>query len=278
MVKAAGKGKTSVRPSPYDFVTQVKQETRLKEESGTKKCFCCGGDHTKAECPVRYTAVCSTCGKQGHTDATCEQGCYVCGGDHQKIDCPIKDTAECSTCGKKGHLDVTCGRDFLEECFACGGNHKKVDCPNLDKTCDLCGRVGHLKWKCESKGKGFGKGAFAKGGATQGCFACGGDHQKAQCPNLGKTCDNCGKVGHLKFMCEAFGKGVAGKGGKGSMTCFACGGNHQKAQCPNLWKTCDLCGKVGHMKAMCELGKGSKGSGSGGIVFGSKGGSKRDHP
>jgi len=319
-----GKGAAAasqIRPAPY-----------TKPAMGLgKKCFCCGGDHAKADCPVKDFAVCETCGKQGHTKETCEAGCFACGGNHNKADCPVKDSAVCELCGKAGHTQVKCdkgvagsakvcfacggdhqkaqcpnlnlscescgkvghmaamcqasgeGKGLGKGCFACGGNHQKADCPNQYKTCDICGKVGHLKFKCESpavKGKGVGKAGislvaaysggggkdFGKGSAGKGCFACGGNHQKLQCPNLGKVCDICGKTGHLKAMCESapapfsaqapFGKG-AGKGEGKSDGCFACGGNHQKAQCPNLGKSCDLCGKVGHLKWTCEsAGKG----------------------
>ena len=46
-------------------------------------------------------------------------------------------------------------------CNCCGSlEHLWSECPSRDKTCDLCGRVGHLRIKCTyvDGGKG-GKGA-----------------------------------------------------------------------------------------------------------------------
>merc|ERR1712046_70730 len=111
--------------------------------------------------------------------------------------------------------------------------------------CERCGKLGHTQVRCD-------RDAFA---SSPGCFACGGDHQKANCPHVALACETCGKTGHIAAMCHSSGEG---KGyGKG---CFACGGNHQKADCPNRFKVCDICGKVGHLKFMCEaapaLGKG----------------------
>mmetsp|Transcript_56024 Transcript_56024/g.156090 ORF Transcript_56024/g.156090 Transcript_56024/m.156090 type:complete len:378 (-) Transcript_56024:142-1275(-) len=268
-----GKARVSiVVPSPYS-----------KQPVATPTgCFCCGGDHQKAFCPLKDVARCEKCGKTGHMKETCQSGCYVCGGEHQKVDCPVKETAVCELCGKHGHMKVTCdlrfGATSGKKCYACGGDHEKVNCPNLDKTCDLCGKVGHLKAMCESPVRSVVAAPVPKG-FGKGCFACGGDHQKNDCPNLHKTCDLCGKVGHLKSRCNSAAASMNptpivltpgfSTNHMTSQGCFACGGNHQKAQCPHLGKTCDLCGKVGHLKAMCQS--------AGGVVVGSKGASVAMH-
>ena len=36
----------------------------------------------------------------------------------------------------------------------------------------------------------------------QPCIYCGGIHQLRQCPAYGKTCPECGKVGHFKKVCN----------------------------------------------------------------------------
>ena len=183
-------------------------------------------------------------------------------------------------------------------CHACGSPaHVKVECPHLGKVCDLCGKVGHLQYKCRLAQGGGGGGGFQGsyqggfGGGFQdnsGCHACGGNHLKAECPNISKVCDVCGKVGHLKAKCRMAAQPYSGGfigGGFASQGyaaqdggCHACGGNHFKAECPNLGKECDVCGKVGHLKAKCRAAQGAGGApggmgGYGGARGGYQGGS-----
>ena len=97
---------------------------------------------------------------------------------------------------------------------ACGGG---LHAMQRQGTCHLCGQFGHYRHECPNKGKGKGKGGGlpkgkGKGGGPQdGCWTCGGNHRRAECPHNpwnqggGKSM---GKKGATK------GQG-SGKGGKG---------------------------------------------------------------
>merc|ERR1719329_1552623 len=101
----------------------------------------------------------------------------------------------------------------------------KVDCPHVGKTCDLCGKAGHLRAKCQSAGKGFasfGKG-FGKGKGGKGFGKGKGkesticwDYEKGTCargdsccwshggePTKGLSCFGCGSSSHKKFDCPS---------------------------------------------------------------------------
>jgi len=222
---------------------------------------------------------------------------YDADGNATKRDVPLEHKT-CNNCGGRGHLGNQC--PSAKQCNCCGGiDHMKEDCPKKDKVCDLCGKTGHLKSKCNSVGAGGGfgggkgsmkggfkggsKGGFGggfeqsfggggKGGA--GCFGCGStSHRKADCPAQNKQCDICGKIGHLKSMCNDGGGKSMGKGkpafgggaGLGGAGCFGCGStSHRKSECPAQSKTCDICGKMGHLKSMCNSAEGGKASGKGG--------------
>ncbi|CAE8735406.1 unnamed protein product, partial [Polarella glacialis] len=64
---------------------------------------------------------------------------------------------DCHNCGQKGHIAKDCPKEQL--CSCCGlGGHRKAECPKGAKQCDICGKFGHLRAMCQSKGKGKGKG------------------------------------------------------------------------------------------------------------------------
>jgi len=128
----------------------------------------------------------------------------------------------CNNCGGRGHIARDCASPEQYNC--CGSTeHKKADCDKLDKTCDVCWKRGHLRAKCQlvTKGKGSGGGSKGKGksswdGGYSGgkqCYCCGStQHEKWECPSKDKACDHCGRMGHLKAMCD---QGDGGsKGGK----------------------------------------------------------------
>ena len=55
-----------------------------------------------------------------------------------------KGLKACNNCGVVGHLAGQCPEPA--QCHACGSTaHAVADCPHKDKTCSICGKVGHLK-------------------------------------------------------------------------------------------------------------------------------------
>ena len=94
-------------------------------------------------------------------------------------------------------------------------------CPNKSKTCDICGKVGHLAVKCRQADRGGGK----KGKDVAGI-----------------VCNNCGAVGHIAGQCPM------------EAQCHCCGSTaHSVKECPHREKTCDICGKVGHLQVKCRM-------------------------
>eukprot|EP00802_Teleaulax_amphioxeia_P015658 Tamp_15752.p3 GENE.Tamp_15752~~Tamp_15752.p3 ORF type:complete len:173 (-),score=25.21 Tamp_15752:284-802(-) len=145
--------------------------------------------------------------------------------------CACSPTASCFPSSRAGHLASRCPME--RTCHACGSTaHAKRDCPNKAKMCDLCGRIGHLKFKCRmAQNQMAPQQQFGGFGGGFGGFGGGG----------GKPCDNCGAVGHLAAQCPS------------APQCHCCGStSHTKAQCTKLGAQCDLCGKIGHLKAKCR--------------------------
>ena len=64
-----------------------------------------------------------------------------------------------------------------------------ADCPNRDKTCDICGKTGHLKIKCRMEARQTEK------SAPRDRRGEGKDSRGRS--DASKTCNNCGEVGHL---------------------------------------------------------------------------------
>ena len=138
----------------------------------------------------------------------------------------------------------------------------KRDCPHKDKTCSICGKVGHLKATCTQNKAGATKKmtpnewksvkkTISKSGKKSAketsCFCCGKTgHLLADCPHKDKTCSVCGKVGHLKATCRAE------------------GGDAFKEKTEAAGKKCYICGELGHVKRDCpQLGGGGGGGGGG---------------
>merc|ERR1719487_2247606 len=117
-----------------------------------------------------------------------------------------------------GHIAGQC--DQPPQCHCCGStSHVIGDCPNRDKTCSICGKVGHLKVKCRQADNKAARSAAA----------------------ADKVCNNCGWKGHLAKDCPE------------PAQCHCCGStSHAIADCPHRDKTCELCGKVGHLKRKCR--------------------------
>ena len=100
-----------------------------------------------------------------------------------------------------------------------------ADCPNRDKTCDICGKTGHLKIKCRMEARqteksaprdrrGEGKDSRGRSDASKTCNNCGEvGHRHAQCPKLDRELNI-----QRKGSGEDGGKG--GGGGKGGF--YAC--------------------------------------------------------
>eukprot|EP00802_Teleaulax_amphioxeia_P028292 Tamp_29933.p2 GENE.Tamp_29933~~Tamp_29933.p2 ORF type:complete len:211 (+),score=57.08 Tamp_29933:25-633(+) len=133
----------------------------------------------------------------------------------------------CDNCFAFGHVAARCPAPAT--CHACGSDqHVKRDCPNTNKQCDLCGKIGHLKFKCRlaaggGGGGGFGGGGFGGGGGGGACHGCGEfGHRVAECPyggggggggGGGKECYECGQIGHIAARCPKNGGGRGGGGG-----------------------------------------------------------------
>ena len=61
-------------------------------------------------------------------------------------------------------------------------------CPNKSKTCDICGKVGHLAVKCRQADRGGGKKVKDVAGIV---------------------CNNCGAVGHIAGQCPEVSRATA---------------------------------------------------------------------
>ena len=72
----------------------------------------------------------------------------------------VASSKTCNVCGKAGHLARTC--------------------PSKGKSCDICGKVGHLAVKCRQADRGGGKKVKDVAGIV---------------------CNNCGAVGHIAGQC-----------------------------------------------------------------------------
>lgn len=213
--------------------------------------------------------ICDNCGGRGHIAKYCPspQTCNCCGStEHKKADCPNTAKA-CDVCGKIGHLRVKC--QALSK-----GKGKGYSSWGYESTNQYAGGKG-----VANAGGGYEAGAGYQGGASYApaggskrvpvpascsrCFCCGSStHEKRDCPAKLKACDVCGRIGHLRAMCDmaadtgggqAYGTG-GGQAYRGAgVQCYCCGKmGHEKRDCMMKSKACDLCGKIGHLKAMCD--------------------------
>ena len=115
-----------------------------------------------------------------------------------------------------------------KECYCCGSwQHEKIFCPFAHRRCELCGRKGHLKQKCDpsiarSKFEDFeAKVPYIPGPEVgepeemdqmdkedkmekedNSCTCCGSlEHETEQCALIDLTCELCGMPGHIEKMC-----------------------------------------------------------------------------
>ena len=183
----------------------------------------------------------------------------------------------CNNCGVIGHLAGQCPEP--SQCHACGSTaHAVADCPHKDKTCSLCGKVGHLKVRFRPPAAALRSSSQARPTHGVSCLQrlracsrravcstnplalpCASQAKcrmearaaaKAAAPEVGdrpaksaagKRCNNCGVIGHLAGQCPE------------PSQCHACGSTaHAVADCPHKDKTCSNCGKTGHLKAKCR--------------------------
>ena len=84
-------------------------------------------------------------------------------------------------------------------------NHNKMNSSKFEGVCDNCGKYGHKKKDCWSKGQ--------SGGSGKGTSNSKGGQDSGKGKKFTGKCDNCGKIGHKKADCWS-GKG-GGKGKKG---------------------------------------------------------------
>ena len=64
-------------------------------------------------------------------------------------DTVVPKFAQCNNCGVIGHLAGQCPEPA--QCHCCGSTqHAVAECPHREKTCEICGKKGHLKAKCRA--------------------------------------------------------------------------------------------------------------------------------
>jgi len=167
-----------------------------------------------------------------------------------------------------------------KECYCCGSwQHEKIFCPFAHRRCELCGRKGHLKQKCDpsipSRSKFEARVPYIPGPEVEepeemdqmdkedkmekednSCTCCGSlEHETEQCALIDLTCELCGMPGHMEKMCViqvAKTESVPEPLDPPKVAVPEPLIPPKKAEVSEA-EVCFCCGEAGHMKFVCPL-------------------------